>query len=61
MDVKSPTQSSFTSADRLSHSCLEGLGSHIATKNVTLYLEEEDCHMLAAARFLMQLSVLVYA
>lgn len=57
MDVKSPMQSSFTSSDPLSHLCLEGLGS----KTVTLYLGEEDGHMLAAARFLMQLSVLVYA
>lgn len=61
MDVKSLMQSSFTSSDRLSPSYLEGLGSRIATKTVMLYLGEEDGHMLAAARFLMQLSVPVYA
>lgn len=52
MDVKSLMRSSFTSSDRLSRPCLEGLGSRIATKTVTLYLGEEDGHMLAAARFL---------
>lgn len=55
MDIKSLMQSGFMSSDHLSHPCLEGLDS----KPVPLYLGEEDGHMLAAARFLMQLSVLV--